>query len=764
MFDAIKSLLKSKAIVRCESHPGQCVSNIFLADKPDGGKRFILNLKYLNTFLESPHFKMEDIRTALRLIKKDCWFTSIDIKDAYFHIRIHPNSRKFVRFEFDRQLYEFTCLPFGLSPAPYVFTKLMRPVTQWLRSHNILCVCYLDDILLLNSSYDGCLRNTKVAVDFLQSLGFSINLQKSRLIPNKTIKFLGFMLDSEQLTIFLPIEKKEKIKKWTSKFLSLKRCKIRDWAGFIGYLVSVCPGVKYGWLRTKIFERHKHLALQRDLIWWLTSIDAAFNDIRKDQFVLEVFSDASLTGWGACCGESRIRFASSCSNSNILLRCDNTTALSYINKMGSIHHSALFDLTKRIWEWCEERNLWLHVSYISSSDNWIADRESRSLTPETEWSLSNRAFKVVTKRFGLPEIDLFASKNNHKCPIYVSWQRDPDAVKVDSFTIQWSNLAFYAFPPFALILRVLQKIIDDKAEGIQATPPFGEQPFSTGGQVIREAFTRKELPKNVVETILHSLSEATIQQYGGTFKLWWPYCAKKGISPFDGTPAHVMEFLQYLYDTGNQSYGTFNSHRSALSLILSTDLAGHPVVSRFLKGISKLRPQKPRYDVVWDPHIVLSFLEKRSTPTLQALSEKLVTLLALSTAHRMQTFSLIRLPNIIESRTGFQILIEDKIKTSGPGRKQPCLQLPYFTETPNLCVATTLKEYLAATKQLRTSNTDFLFITYKKPHRIASWCEYQNLQSTLYPPCCNIESLPIRSASGDYSSNGRMDGEVQNFL
>ncbi|XP_031327254.1 uncharacterized protein LOC116158588 [Photinus pyralis] len=181
-----------------------------------------------------------------------------------------------------------------------------------------------------------------------------------------------------------------------------------------------------------------------------------------------------------------------------------------------------------------------------------------------------------------------------------------------------------------------------------------------------------------------------------------------------------MEFLQYLYDTGNQSYGTFNSHRSALSLILSTDLAGHPVVSRFLKGISKLRPQKPRYDVVWDPHIVLSFLEKRSTPTLQALSEKLVTLLALSTAHRMQTFSLIRLPNIIESRTGFQILIEDKIKTSGPGRKQPCLQLPYFTETPNLCVATTLKEYLAATKQLRTSNTDFLFITYKKPHRIAS--------------------------------------------
>ncbi|XP_031357955.1 uncharacterized protein LOC116181685 [Photinus pyralis] len=181
-----------------------------------------------------------------------------------------------------------------------------------------------------------------------------------------------------------------------------------------------------------------------------------------------------------------------------------------------------------------------------------------------------------------------------------------------------------------------------------------------------------------------------------------------------------MDFLQHLFDIGKNSYGSFNSHRSALALILSTDLAGHPVLSRFLKGISKLRPQKPRYNVTWDPQLVLNFLEQRESSTLQALSEKLITLLALSTAHRMQTFSLIRLRNILESSTGFQILIEDQIKTSGPGRKQPCLNLPFFVENPRLCVATTLKRYLAATKEHRTSNMDVLFITFKKPHRTAS--------------------------------------------
>ncbi|EFN77869.1 hypothetical protein EAI_03230, partial [Harpegnathos saltator] len=103
-----------------------------------------------------------------------------------------------------------------------------------------------------------------------------------------------------------------------------------------------------------------------------------------------IFSDASLTGWGASCADQRIHgwwtkedqslhinalelkaafyalkcFAAHLHNCNILLRIDNTTALSYINKFGSVQHPVLSDITRQIWQWCEERHIYLFASYI----------------------------------------------------------------------------------------------------------------------------------------------------------------------------------------------------------------------------------------------------------------------------------------------------------------------------------------------------------------------------------------------------------------
>lgn len=113
-------------------------------------------------------------------------------------------------------------------------------------------------------------------------------------------------------------------------------------------------------------------------------------------------------------------FATNCENCNILIRTDNTTAMSYINRMGSVQHTNLNNITKDIWHWCQEKNIFLVASYISSKDNWKADRESRILSTETEWSLSLDAFDKITKNLGVPEIDLFASSINYKCQRFVS--------------------------------------------------------------------------------------------------------------------------------------------------------------------------------------------------------------------------------------------------------------------------------------------------------------------------------------------------------
>lgn len=123
----------------------------------------------------------------------------------------------------------------------------------------------------------------------------------------------------------------------------------------------------------------------------------------------------------------------------MLLRVYNTTAIAYINKMGGIQFQVLNKLAKEIWTWCEERNIWIFASYISSRDNFEADFESRRLEPETEYALSSSAFREIEDSFGRPAIDLFATRTNAKCVRYVSWSRDPGSIAVDAFTLDWNE-------------------------------------------------------------------------------------------------------------------------------------------------------------------------------------------------------------------------------------------------------------------------------------------------------------------------------------
>lgn len=81
----------------------------------------------------------------------------------------------------------------------------------------------------------------------------------------------------------------------------------------------------------------------------------------------------------------------------------------------------------------------------------------------------------MENEFGNFQIDLFTSNSNKKCSKFVSWKRDPESFATDAFTIHWGHYHFYAFPPFSLILRTLEKIIQDKAEGVVLVPNWPTQ-------------------------------------------------------------------------------------------------------------------------------------------------------------------------------------------------------------------------------------------------------------------------------------------------
>lgn len=524
--ESIKNLLSIGAISPCEPCKDQYVSRVFLVPKPNGKMRFILNLKNLNKFINVKHFKLEDLRTVLKLVTKNSFMATIDLKDAYFLIKIHPNSRKYLRFILmdrsnsdSKQMFEFNVLPFGICTAPYIFTKLMKPVIKLLRSCGFLSSIYLDDIYLTERNYSKCLESVHMTKLLLQSLGFLINEEKSKLTPAMSCKYLGYVIDSHNWCISLPNEKRSRIKTEILEIKTLKKCQIRKFAQLVGLLVSACPAIEYGWLYTKELERCKYLNLKghddydkemiipnflhSDLNWWLKAISSSVNRIKDDIYAMEIYSDASTTGWGAACNgqtasgqwsESERKLHINClellaaffalkvftkniTHCQILLRVDNTTALSYINRMGGVQYPHLNDITRSIWQWCEARHIHVTAAYIKSSDNVIADRESRRSHPDVEWELSTKGFMKLTKKFGIPQIDLFANRLNKKCHTYASWTRDPDAFATDAFTFSWSNCFFYAFPPVAIILKSLRKIISDKAQGIIVVPAWPTQPW-----------------------------------------------------------------------------------------------------------------------------------------------------------------------------------------------------------------------------------------------------------------------------------------------
>ena len=118
--------------------------------------------------------------------------SSIDLSDAYLHIPINPNSRKYPRYCDKSQVFQFTPLPFGLATALQVFTIIVKEVklmglTKGTRLHQ-----YPDDWLIRSGSQGEAQANTQTVVDLTRSLGWIINREKSELKPTPVFSFMGY--------------------------------------------------------------------------------------------------------------------------------------------------------------------------------------------------------------------------------------------------------------------------------------------------------------------------------------------------------------------------------------------------------------------------------------------------------------------------------------------------------------------------------------------------------------------------------------------
>ena len=159
------------------------------------------------------------------------------------------------------------------------------------------------------------------------------------------------------------------------------------------------------------------------------------------------------------------------------LRVDNTTTMSYINKMGGTKSMDMINISKTLWDYCLSKQITLIAEFLPGIQNQIADAQSRNYQDSSNWKLNKSILQEITRIMGQVEIDLFADRTNAQVPKFISWKPDPESWATDAFTVSWSGVAANAFPPFCLIGRCLAKIRQDQASVIMITPTWQTQPW-----------------------------------------------------------------------------------------------------------------------------------------------------------------------------------------------------------------------------------------------------------------------------------------------
>ena len=139
---------------------------------------------------------MEGIHLIKDLLQEHSFLIKIDLKDAYFGIALEKSSKKYIRFQWGGNLYEFLCLCFGLSPAPLAFTKPLKILIALLRRINVRIIIFLDDMLVMAQTLKEILQEKEALIFLLQNLGFVIIFKKLQLTPVKEIEFLRLVINS----------------------------------------------------------------------------------------------------------------------------------------------------------------------------------------------------------------------------------------------------------------------------------------------------------------------------------------------------------------------------------------------------------------------------------------------------------------------------------------------------------------------------------------------------------------------------------------
>ena len=459
---------------------------------------------------------METPQSVLRSIRPGDWMVSLDLQDAYLQVPVHHDSRRYLCFVVEGRTYQFRVLCFGLTTVPQVFTRIMAPVSAILHKYGVRMLRYLDDWLILASSELACLQSRDRLLTVCTELGIQVNLTKSSSSHSITsvsrhgdsvsafysstysstgqqspAPDRGVSIDPVSSSVPLastagPLVVPHSSRLWRDAQNEAAPALPQRPVGFPGRPVSglLVPSLSRGSSLVgssgtatggseSLSPRSRRQLLLRRLGRWLggpSGRTPCLGPWSPHQKTLSInLRELLAVQYGLQALEHLLVSLS------VALFCDNTTTVAYLRRSGGTFSSTLNDTAREILLWAENRRVRLLPQFIMGSSNVTADALSRpNQVIRSEWTLHQEVVDHLVHKWPAV-IDLFATSMTARLPVYFSPASDSRAAGTDALLQPWDNLQAYAFPPIAIIRRVLVKLRSSRNCELTLIAPFWPQ-------------------------------------------------------------------------------------------------------------------------------------------------------------------------------------------------------------------------------------------------------------------------------------------------
>ncbi|KAA6362952.1 MAG: putative Transposon Ty3-I Gag-Pol polyprotein, partial [Streblomastix strix] len=463
--EMLKEELEEGIVIPIQQDQVKWWNHTFLIKKPNGTWRKNLDASKLNKEIEKLHFKMHGLEEVQYLANQMDYATSLDLKSAFHHITVSPNSIPYLAFNFNNNNYAYKAMPFGTKHSPIFFAEAIESVLRQIKIRSeVKILNYCDDILLIHQNKQILKTQTMEMMKTLEQFGWTISIDKCEIEPKQVITFLGWIWNLREMNIRMSEERKSKmiqaLKDWCNIIYKSKNVKIRQLAALIGRLNFLRPQIKEASLYLMELDKAKTQALKteswdgimkvnkiviKELKWWIRRIgDNQPESLINRTITCMLTTDASPQGWGAtliyenqidliqhdCWSEKESEMTSNAKeikaiyygllrfeqvfkkmqDQAVLIRSDNTTAVYDIGKWKA--KESLIERIKQVFYLVKRLKLQTTTIHIPGKLNSTTDSLSR-LCRSGDYSLKEGIIQMICKTWNyMPEIDIFATQYN----------------------------------------------------------------------------------------------------------------------------------------------------------------------------------------------------------------------------------------------------------------------------------------------------------------------------------------------------------------